>query len=125
MAIEQYDLGIIRFDDTEIICGGFKLSFKHDQDTVDSTASYDSIGRKKKKRSYEWEASDVVPDLIPTIKELWLAGKEGVVSTYNILDDGSYIEGTVLAGATVDEWDSEQKEGNAVSVKGTALRMVQ
>ena len=125
MAIEEYDLGIARFDDLEIICGSFKLSFKHDLDVVDSTASYDSIGYKKKKRTYEFEASDINPELIGSIKDIWVAGKKGIVSTYNIIEDGSYVEGTVLADAIITEWDTEQGEGNTVSLKGQALCMIQ
>ena len=96
------------FDDLEIVCGGFKTSFKTDSDDLTATNSSNAYDSMDGKETVEAEASDIDPALRKPIKALYDKKVRGTLASYDFDEDtGSLIEDDVLYGARITELSKE------------------
>lgn len=121
------DLGEMRFGDTVIDTGSFKVSYKIKNERQTTTGSYDGVGWKNSEREYEWEASDILPEFEDLLRQRWRDQTSDVhgltISTYNFLENGDYEEKDVLYSCMIESIDFEQEGGRSITVKGGALRV--
>lgn len=104
----RYNQSILMFDDLEIVCGGFKTSFKTDSDDLTATNSSNAYDSMDGKETVEAEASDIDPALRKPIKALYDRKVRGTLASYDFNEDtGSLIEDDVLYGARITEISKE------------------
>lgn len=105
---ERYNQSILMFGDLEIICGGFKTTFKTDTEELTATNSSTAYDTQFKKDTVEAEASDIDPALRPEIKRLWNNKVRDTLSTYDFDEStGNLKEDDVLYGAYITEISKE------------------
>ena len=104
----RYNQSQLTFGDLEIVCGGFKTSFKTDSEELTATNSSSPYGTKFDKDTIEAEASDIDPNLRKTIKRLWSSKTVDILTTYDFDEDtGNLVEDDVLYGAYIKEISKE------------------
>ena len=67
----RYNQSQLMFGDLEIVCGGFKTSFKTDTEDLTATNSSSPYDTSFGNDTIEAEASDVDPALRKQLKRLW------------------------------------------------------
>ena len=104
----RYNQSQLMFGDVEIICGGFKTSFKTDTEELNATASSSAYDTQFGKDTVEAEASDIDPALRKTLKKLWANKTRATLASYDFDEDtGDLIEDDVLYGAYIKEISKE------------------
>ena len=122
----RYNLAQLMFDETEIICDGFKTTRKMDAEELTSTRSSNPYDVQYGKESIEWEASDIDPALRPQITEIYNnqkrdPSKKGTISTFDFNEvTGDLIPDDIFYGAYITEL-SKENANQPFSVKGGAL----
>ena len=105
---KRYSQSILMFGDLEIVCGGFKTSFKRDSEDLTATNSaspYDTLDDNEKLKA---EASDVDPALRKTMKKLWQQKVRDTLASYDFDEDtGDLIEDDVFYKAKITELSKE------------------
>jgi len=104
----RYSQAQLMYGDLEIVCGGFKVTFKQDSEDLtatNSTVPYDvSLG----KETVEAEASDVDPALRSTIKKLFKEKAKLTLASYDFEEaTGNLVEDDVLYNAYIKEIGKE------------------
>ena len=104
----RYSQAQLMYGDLEIVCGGFKTTFKQDSEDMtatNSTTPYDvSLG----KETVEAEASDVDPALRSTIKKLFKEKAKLTLASYDFEEaTGNLVEDDVLYYAYIKEIGKE------------------
>lgn len=115
-----YNQSQLMFGDLEIVCGGFKVSYKEDTENLTATNSSSPYGTQHGTVEVEWEASDIDPSLRKPIKRYFDNKIHVTLASYDFNEDtGNLIEDDVLYYAHVTEISKE--DGNKpFSVKGKA-----
>ena len=104
----RYSQAQLMYGDLEIVCGGFKTTFKQDSEDMtatNSTTPYDvSLG----KETVEAEASDVDPALRSTIKKLFKEKAKLTLASYDFEEaTGNLVEDDVLYNTYIKEIGKE------------------
>ena len=104
----RYNQAILMFDDLEIVCGGFKTSFKTESTDLTATNSSNAYDTQDGKETVEAEASDIDPALRKPIKALYDKKVKGTLASYDYDEaTGNLIEDDVLYGARISELSKE------------------
>ena len=104
----RYNQSQLMFGDLEIVCGGFKTSFKKDSEDLTATNSSSAYDTQMGKETVEAEASDIDPNLRKAIKKLYDANTKQTLASYDFDEDtGNLIEDDVLYGAYIKEISKE------------------
>lgn len=104
----RYSQSQLMFGDLEIICGGFKTSFKKDTEDYTATNSSSPYDTAFGNETVEAEASDVDPALRKALKKLYDNNVRDTLSSYDFDEDtGDLIEDDVLYGAYIKELSKE------------------
>ena len=103
-----YNQSQLMFGELEIVCGGFKTSFKQESEDHTATNSKNAYSTSFGKETVEAEASDIDPSLRKELKKLYDAQTVDTLSSYDFDEDtGSLIEDDVLYGAYIKEISKE------------------
>lgn len=104
----RYNQSQLMFGDLEIVCGGFKTSFKQDSEDLTATNSSNAYDNQFGKETVEAEASDIDPALRKPLKRLYDAKVKDTLASYDYDEDtGDLIEDDVLYGAHITELSKE------------------
>ena len=116
----SYNQSQLMYGDLEIICGGFKVSYKEDADDLTATNSSTPYGTQHGAVSVEWEASDIDPKLRKPLKRFFDNKIHETLASYDFDENtGDLFEDDVLYNAYITEISKE--DGNKpFSVKGGA-----
>ena len=113
----RYNQSQLLFGDLEIVCGGFKTSFKTDTEDLTATNSSSPYDTSFGNDTIEAEASDIDPALRKPLKKLWENQTRDTLSTFDFDEKtGGLIEDDVLYGAYVKEL-SKENANKPLSVK--------
>lgn len=98
----------LMFDDVEIVCDSFKITFKRDNDDLTATNSSTPYGTQFGKETIEAEASDIDPALRKVLKRHWERKTRATLASYDFEEDtGDLIEDDVLYNAYIKEISKE------------------
>ena len=104
----RYNQSILMFGDLEIICGGFKTSFKKDSEDYNATNSSSPYDTAIGNETVEAEASDIDPVQRKDIKKLYDNNVKDTLSSYDFDEKtGDIVEDDVLYGAYIKELSKE------------------
>ncbi len=104
----RYSEGQVMFGDLEIICDGFKVTYKRDTEDLTSLNSSTPYDTQFGKESVEAECSDVDPALRKDLKRLYEQKVKDTLASYDFDEDtGNLIEDDVLYGAHITELGKE------------------
>ena len=96
------------FGDLEVVCGGFKTSFKKDSEDLTATNSSSAYDTTFGKETVEAEASDIDPNLRKPLMKLFDANQKLTLATYDFDEDtGNLVEDDVLYNAYIKEISKE------------------
>ena len=105
---QRYNQSQLMFGDLEIVCGGFKTSFKKDSEDLTATNSSSAYDTTFGKETVEAEASNIDPNLRKLIKKLYDANAKKTLATYDFEEEtGNLVEDDVLYGAYIKEISKE------------------
>ena len=117
---KRYALAQLMFNDLEIVAGSFKTGLKKDSEDLTATNSSEPYDVQMGNKSYEWEASDIDPNLRRTVQQLYDNKVRGTVASYDFDEEnGNLIEDDVLYGAYITEV-SKENANKPFSIKGGA-----
>ena len=104
----RYSQSQLMFGDIEIVCGGFKTSFKTESEELTATNSSTPYDSQLGNKTLEAEASDVDPALRKVLKKCWENEVKDTLASYDFDEaTGNLIEDDVFYGAYVKELSKE------------------
>lgn len=119
----DYDMGIFRFEDEQIISNEFEYKVGGSNDVNTATGSSDPIGYKGSKNEYSYSASGIPMEFHDFFIKLKLEKKSFPISVYAFGEGGDYNHKGTLNYARVDEVNVKASdEGLTLDVSGPALR---
>ena len=105
---QRYNQSQFMFGDLEVVCGGFKTSFKKDSEDLTATNSSSAYDTTFGKETVEAEASDIDPNLRKPLMKLFDANQKLTLATYDFDENtGNLVEDDVLYNAYIKEISKE------------------